>query len=180
MREYPLVGKGTGTQILWATDGGSTPSSRSILKSLNSMNITMTKVGKFSTNRERAATYQCGTQGMTVFDYEVSITTSNEALNKNTGFIIDNAAIAEYFDNYHTHEEITPSCELIACNALDYFRTLFTREGVDVKRINVRIQGSLTAYFNANWKQKKKKLPHRFEALRSERNEIVGDVAARF
>lgn len=102
-------------------------------------------------------TFQCGTEGKEDdYRYAIAIEATNKKLTPE-GFVMENAWCEEYFKQTYGEKPERPSCEEIAQRAIRYFREKFEKEpdlqGVELRRIYVRIHGSPVSFIEAEWKK---------------------------
>lgn len=128
------------------------------------MNIALriNREGEFTTVPSQETESQCGKVGALHYRYFVSIEASNKKLTKE-GFVMENLWVEEYFHNRYVRDrQACASCEDMAQEAVKHFLRLFGRicgepgepelEGVDLRRILVRIHGSPVSFIEAEWK----------------------------
>lgn len=121
--------------------------------------LTVNREGEFGIrpgNQDPLA--QCGFVGKDdTYRYKVSITATNKKLLEPFGFVIDNADVHDYFvDRYENGKKKCVSCELMACDAIDHFFSLFHAEnapckGIELVAIEVTIHGSSHSFITAKW-----------------------------
>lgn len=109
--------------------------------------LKMRRIGKFHVGNVLDDSTQCGIRGTREMEYRVELEMSREHLTPE-GFIIDNFAIQQYFDSkYNQDMEKLPSCETIACQAVEDFCTLVP----NCTRIAVNIDGTGFAGLEAEY-----------------------------
>lgn len=125
--------------------------------------LSVNRSGEFVVKLEQQTEAQCGKTGKLDYKYEVKIEATNKALIEPKMFVVDNLEITDYFERRYVRDgEPCPSCEVMACEAIDYFKSLFFGEDapyrfVDVRRIYVVLRGADVSYITAEWKAKRKK-----------------------
>lgn len=110
--------------------------------------FSMRREGQFVTHFNRASN-QCGTRGQNIYSYICEIEVGPNL--DDHGFILDNYKVQGYFDRTYMLPQPAQSCERIAQLAADHFADVLTRNGRDVKRVNVTISGSSFAGLTATW-----------------------------
>lgn len=129
--------------------------------------LQVNKHGKFEIDSEQFSGAQCGTRGKKEYNYEVMIEATDKSLSAPDMFMIENGIIKQYFDRTYVKEKAKcKSCEVMACDAIEFFRSLFIYDGckvprfpnVDVKRIVVLIRGHSSSFIKGEWVSKPSKL----------------------
>lgn len=126
------------------------------------MTLRINREGEFFATPAQETESQCGKVGAAHYRYFVTIEATNKKLTKE-GFVMENLWVEEYFQNrYIRDQQACASCEDMAQEAVMYFLHLFGRvegkdadpalEGVDLRRVYVRIHGSPVSFIEAEWK----------------------------
>lgn len=96
-------------------------------------------------------------EGLNTYKYEVSIKATNRQFIEPNMFVIDNHELDKYFvEKYTKGGAECPSCEVMVCDAVNYFYELFMGENapyrfVDVKKIKVTLRGSDYSFIEGEW-----------------------------
>lgn len=124
---------------------------------MNNILLQINRKGKFTIEPSQCSNIQCGREGEREFSYEVSIEATEKCLREPEMFVLDNTIFKDYFDNkYMRDKDQCRSCEIVACDAIKYFRNLMLEENapfghVDIKKIVVIISGSEFSHIKGEW-----------------------------
>lgn len=105
--------------------------------------MTIRRQGQFVVGQTKKNENQCGPRGTNILHYSVAIVSKANRLNAK-GFIIDNTDIQTYFDDTYKLVDSFESCEQIAEDACEDFRTMFganSDNAIEVYGICVVISG---------------------------------------
>lgn len=118
--------------------------------------LRINREGSFSVTPAEGAETQCGTVGKRDYTYFVSIEATNRRLTPE-GYVMENGLTDEYFQKtYNGKTMVCPSCEQMAQDAIEYFRSKFDYEGApELTRIYVRINGTPFSFIEGEWNAKK-------------------------
>lgn len=112
------------------------------------MILNMTRTGAFSINAFAHRDNNCGMPFTSNLAYKVELEIMEDHLDKETGFIIDNNAVQEYFNKTYARAKKFRSCELIAIAACRHFR----RKIKGLRRVAVSISGNPAhAWLTSSW-----------------------------
>ncbi len=123
----------------------------------NNIALTINRMGEFTVSKDQCTEWQCGASGTKTFKYEVSIQATDRCIKAPEMFVIDNAVISDYFKvKYEITKSPCKSCEIISCEAIEFFKSLFLdydapHPEVNVQNITVIIRGSEHSFIKAEW-----------------------------
>ena len=118
--------------------------------------LRINREGKFIVDPDAETDGQCGFTGARMYRYFVSIEADNSKLTPE-GFVMENQWVDDYFQYTYMRKGVkAPSCEEMAQAAIHHFRNVFAThkdlEGVNLRRILVRIHGSDVSFIEGEWK----------------------------
>lgn len=101
---------------------------------------------------------QCGSEGATIYNYQVKITASNKSLT-DAGYVMEIQYIDDYFQAEYTQNPNPEavSCEDMAQRAVEFLVAKFYADEelaeVDLRKIYVRVSGSPISFIEAEWQR---------------------------
>lgn len=112
------------------------------------MTLSMTRNGTFHVNPFAHRDNNCGLENTQLLHYRVELEIDARHLDKESGFIIDNNAVHDYFERTYKNVQKFVSCERIAMAACKHFHHNIK----SLRKIDVSISGNPEfAWLKSSW-----------------------------
>lgn len=114
--------------------------------------ISIRRSGTFEVGWKRHAT-QCGMYGERMMTFDVTI--EGRETDCPEGWLLDNNDIPNYFTRTYRRVHTFRSCERIASQAVDDFRTICSRYGAQPDYIRVAVSGIKDSEIAVTWRKRR-------------------------